>query len=298
VANIANGGFENGRDGSWEEYSEQGWILILNEEYLLTPPHGGSWAVWLGGDYDEISFIRQVVSVPTEDPTLRFWIWIASLDICGYDIGGVIVNDDTVVDVFDLCTDMNTEGWVERPVNLSAYAGQTLPLVIFAATDATENSNLFVDDVTLGSVQTGDVMVYVPLALRAWSSEPPEDFAPPCSASNGYCEPFNTWKTSYGPLEPGVPYLAYPNDHNDYYWFSIDHTTSLTVQVTDYAATGQVLVRRQDLSEVAKDFNVPPGADGNMTVPLPNLPAGSYYIQVFTSSGHNESTRYTLKIIE
>jgi hypothetical protein len=66
--------------------------------------------------------------------------------------------------------------------------------------------------------------------------------------------------------------------------------------VTNYNATGQVLVRRQDLSEVAKDFNVPPGADGIMEVPLPSLQPGKYYIQVFTSGGQQQSSRYNLKI--
>jgi hypothetical protein len=303
---IQNGNFENGRDGSWLESSTNFWPLILTDTVLLTPPRSGRWAVWLGGDYTETSIIQQTVVVPTVDPILGYWVWIASEDICQtlpedwYDWGGVAVypgGSTTPVfkDAFQLCEGENTGQWVKREVDLSAYAGQVLPLQVFAVCDESLNSNLFVDDVRLGLPEIGDYRAFLPLVLRL-AGGGPESFASPCSAGNDYCEPFNTWSTAYGRLQPIVEYRAYPNDNNDYYYFTIDHTTSLTVRVTNYNATGQVLVRRQDLSEVAKDFNVPPGGDGIMEVPLPNLAGGKYYIQVFTSDGQQSSSRYNLKI--
>ena len=149
---IFNGDFEKGPVG-WGQYSEMGYPLIITAADLLVPPHSGNWAVWLGGDYDEIAAIWQTVNVPKNDQTLRFWYWIGSEDVCGYDVAGVIINLDEVVDAFWLCYENNTGGWVERAVDLSAYAGQTVEIDILVGTDETLNSNLFIDDVSLGNIR-------------------------------------------------------------------------------------------------------------------------------------------------
>jgi hypothetical protein len=148
VVPLVNGNFESGSTG-WTEHSYQGYALILPGSSLPggVTPHGGNWVAWLGGADNEISYVRQQVTVPVGSPFLGYWHWIASLDSCGFDFGGVIVNDATVVDVYNLCTSTNTGGWVKHVVNLSAYAGQTVSLQIRAETDISENSNLFVDDV-------------------------------------------------------------------------------------------------------------------------------------------------------
>lgn len=143
---IVNPGFESGATG-WTQYSTHGWTLILNSGYPTgVTPHGGSWLVWLGGDYDEISYIQQQVTVPASTPYLSYWHWIASQDSCGYDFGGVLVNG-TVVSVYNLCSSQNTGGWVKHVVNLSAYANQSVTLQIRTEMDSSLNSNLFVDDV-------------------------------------------------------------------------------------------------------------------------------------------------------
>ncbi|MBE9508603.1 MAG: hypothetical protein IMY86_11195, partial [Chloroflexi bacterium] len=143
---ITNGDFESGPTG-WVEYSTHGWDLIVQDFPGSVTPHSGSWAVWLGGDYDETSYIQQQVTVPPGSPYLAYWHWIVSEDVCGYDFGGVIING-TVVDQYDLCEDENTGGWVKHVVNLSAYAGQSVSLQIWAETDSSLNSNLLVDDVS------------------------------------------------------------------------------------------------------------------------------------------------------
>jgi len=144
---LTNGDFESGRTG-WTEYSTHGWVLIKNAGFPgSVAPRSGNWAVWLGGEYDDISYIEQEVAVSSANPYLAFWYWIASEELCGgYDMGGVIINGSTVVDQFDLCTSANTGGWVKRVVNLSSYAGQTVRLQIRAETDYSNNSSLFIDD--------------------------------------------------------------------------------------------------------------------------------------------------------
>ncbi len=146
---FTNGDFESGRTG-WTEYSTHGWVLIKNAGFPgSVAPRSGNWAVWLGGEYDDVSFIEQEVAVSSANPYLAFWHWIASEELCGgYDAGGVIINGSIVVDQFDLCTPANTGGWVKHVVDLSAYAGQTVPVQIRAETDYSNNSNLFIDDVS------------------------------------------------------------------------------------------------------------------------------------------------------
>lgn len=145
---LANGGFENGRDGSWLEYSSYDWPLIWQTPGLPLQPHGGSWAAWLGGDYDYVSYVSQDVAIPGGSTTLIYWNWIASEDTCGFDLGGVLING-TPIQVIELCEDTSTDEWVKRTVDLSGYAGQTVALQIRAETDGVLNSNFFVDDVML-----------------------------------------------------------------------------------------------------------------------------------------------------
>jgi bacillolysin len=150
---LVNGNFESGQT-AWTEYSSHGYTIIRPAANLPKNPHSGSWAAWLGGAFDEVSFVQQQVTVPAGAPYLAYWHWIDSNDICGYDFGGVIVNSSNVVNVYDLCSSKNTGGWVKHVVNLSAFAGQMVLLQIRAETDSSLNSNLFIDDVSFQSTPT------------------------------------------------------------------------------------------------------------------------------------------------
>ncbi|MFW6063401.1 MAG: hypothetical protein ACOC9V_04420 [Chloroflexota bacterium] len=158
VEPLQNGDFEQGPT-AWTEFSQQGFELIIQDD---DAPDGvdarsGTWLAWLGGNANEISVIAQSATVPQEEPTLRFWHWIGSEDDCGFDRGGVVVNhngNSTTAEVFDLCEATSTNGWQERAVDLSAYAGETVEIELRVETDDSLNSNLFVDDVSLGAVNT------------------------------------------------------------------------------------------------------------------------------------------------
>ena len=149
---LVNPGFESGPTG-WTWFSTGGWDIIVTSFAGSVTPHGGSWAAWLGGAYDDISYVQQQVTIPASMPYLAYWHWIASEDSCGWDFGGVLVNG-TVVDVYDLCDTASTGGWVHHVVNLSAYAGQTVTFQIRVETDSSLNSNLFIDDVSFQSTPT------------------------------------------------------------------------------------------------------------------------------------------------
>jgi len=164
---LLNGNFEAGHTG-WSEHSAQGWLLILNRnevEEIDLPTHSGVWSAWLGGDHDEIAYIRQQVTVPPGQPFLTYWHGIGSVDNCGDDFGGVIVNDAVVVDQYDLCKATVTLNWVFHSVNLSAYAGQTISLQIRVETNGNDVSSLFVDDVAFSAAARAGDAPARPLAL-------------------------------------------------------------------------------------------------------------------------------------
>jgi hypothetical protein len=152
---LINGGFEQGPGVGWEEYSSHGWPIILQADQMPVNPRSGSWAAWLGGEHDELSLVAQEVTISGGSPYLIYWTWIESEDFCGYDFGGVVINFDTVVDVFQLCEDENTGGWVRRSVDLSDYAGQTIVIDIRAETDGSLYSSLYIDDVSFAASPLG-----------------------------------------------------------------------------------------------------------------------------------------------
>jgi len=140
-----NGDFEAGPTG-WTESSTHGYDLILSTANLAgMVPHSGNWAVWLGGDNNEESVISQQVTVPTGSPYMSYWHNIGSKDTCGPDEAAVAI-DSTIEDRYYLCTSQNTGVWMKHVVNLSAYAGKSVWLQIAVDTNASNRSNLFVDD--------------------------------------------------------------------------------------------------------------------------------------------------------
>jgi hypothetical protein len=155
AVSLLNGDFEQGPSVGWGQYSWNPRSLILHESSMPVDAHGGQYATWLGGVYDDLAVIYQDATVPSGDPTLRFYLWIASADVCGYDYGIVYINTDPYA-VWDLCDDEDTNGWVWGAVDLAPYAGLTVEIGIGAQTDSSLNSNLFIDDVTLGSARLAD----------------------------------------------------------------------------------------------------------------------------------------------
>lgn len=147
---IKNGDFENGAT-SWTEFSKEGGAIIVSTDNGLPngfTPHSGKWAAWLGGVRNNITYIEQDISVPSSQPYLSYWEWIASEDSCGGDFAGIVVNGSNVVEQYNLCASSNTQNWSQRIIDLSSYAGQDIKLQIRVETNSTLNSNLFIDDIT------------------------------------------------------------------------------------------------------------------------------------------------------
>ncbi len=95
---IPNWNFEKGST-DWTEYSSNGWNLIVDTILPGITTHSGDWLAWLGGDNNEISYIKQEIIIPNEHTNLTFWYWIDSEDECGADLdfGEVVINKSEVV---------------------------------------------------------------------------------------------------------------------------------------------------------------------------------------------------------
>jgi len=147
---LRNGGFEEGPNVGWQEYSSNGFDLIY---YWPAMAHKGNWLAWLGGNDDEISSISQWVAIQPAKPYLHYWYWIDSYDICGFDEFLVMINGD-VVKRYDLCWEEDTWGWMPGMVDLSPYIGQLVKIKFEVETDSSNYSNLFIDDIELTSKST------------------------------------------------------------------------------------------------------------------------------------------------
>jgi hypothetical protein len=146
---ILNGDFENGPDDSWIEQSSNDFSLIL-DDFLPTTitPHAGQWAVWLGGWEDEKSSISQQIYIPS-GKKLSFWYWSASEETsCGLD-NAYVMAGQTAIGEINLCASQDSDRWIKRTLDLSAFAGRTINLMFSVQTNDSLNSNLFLDDVSL-----------------------------------------------------------------------------------------------------------------------------------------------------
>ena len=144
-AGLVNGGFEEGAGKGWSESSTHGFDLIVTDADGRDP-HTGAYMAWLGGIADEVSILRQEVTIPAATPLLQYWVRVLPAGACeGSESGGVSIND-VMVDTIVLCVS-TAKPWAQRTVDLSAHAGQTVQLRVRA--DTIGGNSLLVDDMIL-----------------------------------------------------------------------------------------------------------------------------------------------------
>ncbi len=168
---VVNPGFESGQLNGWSEGSTHNWAIVVNSGGVA--PHAGSWKAWLGGDYLDTSYIQQSITIRSGDAILSYYYWVASEETaCTNDYGYVRVNGSTVF-TQNLCATTNTGGWVERRLDFSAYAGQTVTLRFEVVTNGTNNSNLFIDDVDFVATLSGGLSSeQAPMRIVESAAEP------------------------------------------------------------------------------------------------------------------------------
>jgi hypothetical protein len=139
---IKNPGFELGDNGDWKSYTQSGSSNI----FLNSGAHSGNWLAWLGGTHQEVGYIEQTLTIPTDRPYLTYWGWISSEEpTCGGDYVWFLAGN-TALYGYNLCAPYNNTAWGQGWVNLTAYAGTTQHIRIQVQTNSTLLSSLYVDD--------------------------------------------------------------------------------------------------------------------------------------------------------
>ncbi|WP_189278662.1 choice-of-anchor J domain-containing protein, partial [Kitasatospora griseola] len=114
-------------------------------------PHGGSWYAWMMGYGSTASetLSQGNITVPAGTPKLTFWLKVSTQETgtTPYDTLKVTVNGATVATYSNANA---SAGYVQKTVNLSAYAGQTVNLQFNGQEDASLATTFLVDDVKIG----------------------------------------------------------------------------------------------------------------------------------------------------
>ncbi|MFJ8444182.1 M4 family metallopeptidase [Kitasatospora griseola] len=141
---LVNGGFEQGTTG-WTQSAND--ITNSNQQ----TPHGGSWYAWMMGYGSAATetLSQGNIAVPAGTPKLTFWLKVSTQETgtTPYDTLKVTVNGATVATYSN--ANAGT-GYVQKTVNLSAYAGQTVNLQFNGQEDASLATTFLVDDVKIG----------------------------------------------------------------------------------------------------------------------------------------------------
>ncbi len=141
---VGNGGFESGTS-PWT-----GSTATIGA-HSGQAPHGGTRFAWLGGNGStSTESISQTVTVPSgcTQASLVYWLHIDT-DESGsraYDRFTVKAGGTTLATLSNVNAG---SGYVQRSVDLSAYAGQTVTLTFTATEDYTLQTGFLLDDVAL-----------------------------------------------------------------------------------------------------------------------------------------------------
>ncbi len=133
---------------------------------------------------------------------------------------------------------------------------------------------------TLTILETDPPLVYVPLVLRNYLHY----FDGPCEI-----EPNNTYTQANGPLRSGVNYCGYPDDAKDYFSVYLGSGGTITVDLTNDVAVGQLQLFYQSTANRV-------GIDLAAKHLAYTGPAGWYYIYIATTAGFSSVTPYTLRV--
>ena len=141
---VTNGSFESGYTG-WTSYSSNGYGLLG----YFSETHEGIISALFGGGDNETSSMEQAINIPTDAhfASLTFWHKLLYFD-CGADVFHVKVNG-SVFQTIDICTTNGATDWEREIVDLSAYKGTTPTVKIELICNATNDTWVYLDDISL-----------------------------------------------------------------------------------------------------------------------------------------------------
>ncbi|MFE3205136.1 M28 family peptidase [Embleya sp. NPDC059237] len=139
---LQNGGFEQGT-ANWTQSAND----ITNSTQAT--PHSGGWYAWMMGYGSTATetLSQGNITIPA-NATLRVWVKITTEEVGStvYDTLGVQINGTTLATY----SNANATGtYVQKTVDLSAYAGQTVSLQFSGSEDESATTTFYVDDVSI-----------------------------------------------------------------------------------------------------------------------------------------------------
>jgi hypothetical protein len=142
---LGNPGFETGTAAPWTVSDAS----IINKN-TAKPARTGTWNAWLGGYGRAVTdTLAQTVTIPTGcKATLKFWLAIDSREGTSVAYDNLTVKAGSTV----LATWSNRNkggGYIERTIDLSAYAGQTVNLSFASVEDSSLQTSFVIDDTSL-----------------------------------------------------------------------------------------------------------------------------------------------------
>ncbi len=142
---LGNPGFETGTASPWTTTSG------VVDNSTSQAAHSGSWKAWMDGyGSAHTDSIAQTVTIPTGcKASLSFWLHIDTAETTtssAYDKLTVTVNGTSVATYSNL--DKNT-GYVQKTIDLSAYAGQSVTVKFNAVEDSSLQTSFVVDDTAI-----------------------------------------------------------------------------------------------------------------------------------------------------
>ncbi len=145
---VADGGFENGT--GWQTVATGSYSLFSN--YLA---RSGAQAAHLAGVDNANDRAVTSLTLPADQAsiTLSFWWQVYSTESAGgYDALSLVLADSQGTPLYAVAglTDLNaTTSWQQVQVDLSAFAGQTVQLILSAKTDGSLVTDFFIDDLSV-----------------------------------------------------------------------------------------------------------------------------------------------------
>ena len=152
---LPNGDFES-QPVIWSFLPEDAPLIFAQNELPEgTVPRSGTRVAWLGDQGDQSQShrteISQTVTLPGNDPVLRFWVWMQSGEPCDMTRDQLRVYSNGELEFsLDICKEKSTNSWAEQIVELSGMQDDTVTLRIQVETvnsnPYSPASEVFLDD--------------------------------------------------------------------------------------------------------------------------------------------------------
>ncbi|MFX0098146.1 MAG: hypothetical protein ACFFCS_01095 [Candidatus Hodarchaeota archaeon] len=147
---LVNGGFESGVGIGWIQ-TDGSYNITMHSTEVNMEVRTGSWGAWHGGvtDYTDSHYQQVSISPNATVATFSYYYLIETTESGGlpYDYLDLYVNGNFFLSYSNL--DDTASSWYYASIDLSSYIGQTILITFMSSNDNSDNTNFFIDDVSL-----------------------------------------------------------------------------------------------------------------------------------------------------